>query len=86
MTIGFEGGRPENTDRKWESEIEGITYIFTKARQNDRVVLYRCERKLSSGAEGPYSSFYSDIDYTPEEIENMGQFVNIIERQKKVGA
>jgi hypothetical protein len=80
--IGFGPGIPPNQDKTWKSIIEGTTYVFTKKRHNERVFLYKCEVSLPSGAEGPYSSFYSERDLEPDEIEQLRQFGNLIARNR----
>jgi YHS domain-containing protein len=73
--IGFSYGVPESPDRKWKSQINGRTYFFTKSREKS-VFLYAREYSAERGA----TSFYSERDLPPEEIEKLRQFDHIIRR------
>ena len=46
------------------------------------MILYGCEVSLPSGEKGPYSSFYSEIDMEPDEVEHLSQFGNLIVRNR----
>jgi hypothetical protein len=73
--IGF--GKPENPDKTWEREINGLNFIFSKAREKEGVFLYKCSRRIENepAAEaGSETSFYSDRDLRPEDVEQLPHF------------
>jgi len=70
QAIGF--GKPENPDKAWEREINGLNFTFSKVDEKEGVFLYRCSRRIESGTSE--TSFYSDRDLTPEEVEQLPQF------------
>ncbi len=75
--IGFSHGVPENPDKTWETQINGRTFIFTKSRQKKgNVFLYRCGRHSDSTESA--TSFYSERDLSPKEVEELPQFATFI--------
>jgi len=74
QVIGF--GKPDNPDKTWEREINGLNFIFRKAREKEGLFLYRCGRRIESGSSE--TSFYSDRDLTPDEVEQAQQFAAFI--------
>jgi hypothetical protein len=76
MGIIFNHGAPENTDSVWEAWINDRLFIFRKTRQEGGVFLYSCER-MSGGTES-VTSFFSERNMTPEELEALPQFIAFI--------
>ena len=76
MEIGFHHGAPENTDSVWEAWINDRPFTFRKTRQKGGVFLYSGERK--AGGVESVTSFFSERDLTPEELEALPQFVAFI--------
>jgi hypothetical protein len=86
--IGFKHGIPENPDKTWEKQINGQTFTFKKALERKGLFLYGCQCR---GADGPITTasktgFYSEQDLTPEEVEQLPQFSDFIQRYLPVRA
>jgi hypothetical protein len=78
--IGFIHGAPENPNKTWERQIDGRTYVFKKTREKEGVFLYGCEHRSESNTLGTTSatSFFSDRDLMPDEIEQLPQFAAVL--------
>jgi hypothetical protein len=73
--IGFKHGEPENSDRVWEACINNRPFTFRKTRQKGGVFLYSCER---TGDTESVTSFFSERNLTPDELEALPQFVAFV--------
>jgi hypothetical protein len=71
---GFNQGAPEDTDSVWDAWINDRPFTFRKTRQKGDVFLYTCMRKDTKSV----TSFFSDRNLTPEELEAMPQFIALI--------
>ena len=72
---GFNHGAPEDTE-SWDAWINDRHFTFRKTRQKGGVFLYSCERK--TGDTKSVTSFFSDRNLTPEELEAMPQFIAFV--------
>ena len=68
----FSGSGTENANKVWETQISGRTYTFKKAREKEGVFVYSCERRTVNTVSA--TSFYSERDLNPEEVERLSQF------------
>jgi hypothetical protein len=67
-------------DKTWKSMLGDVTYLFAKLRTGSETFSYTCARMLTNGEPGPSSGFDSNLNFTPEEVEQLSQFDNIIAR------
>jgi hypothetical protein len=73
--IGGNHGAPEDTESVWEAWINDRPFTFRKTRQKGGVFLYSCER---TGDPKSVTSFFSERNLTPEELEALPQFIAFV--------
>lgn len=73
--IGGNHSAPEDTESVWEAWINDRPFTFRKTRQKGGVFLYSCER---TGDTKSVTSFFSERNLTPEELEALPQFIAFI--------
>jgi hypothetical protein len=73
--IGLNRGAPDDTDSVWEARVNDRPFTFRKTRQKGGVFLYSCER---TGDPKSVTSFFSERDLTPEELEALPQFIAFV--------
>mgnify|MGYP001251266388 CR=1 FL=1 len=74
--ITFNHQTPENTDSVWEALINDRCFTFTKTCRKGGVFLYSC--KTTKGGAVSVTSFFSERNLTPDELEALPQFVAFI--------
>jgi hypothetical protein len=74
--IRSKDGAPDNTDSVWEAWINDRLFTFRKTRQKGGAFLYTCERKF--GGAKSVTSFFSERNLTPEELEALPQFIAFV--------
>jgi hypothetical protein len=74
--IGF--GTAKNPDKTWQREINGRPFTFTKTCEKEGLFLYWCRRRSETTTTESATSFYSDRDLTPDEVEQLPQFAAFI--------
>lgn len=67
-------------NKTWKSMFGDVTYLFDKQETSQGAFLYTCARMLDDGKPGPLAKFDSSRNLTPEEVEQLSQFNNIIVR------
>jgi hypothetical protein len=80
--IGF--GKAPATTEAWGKEIGGMTFVFTKTREKERVFTYNCKRtsKDKHGITSDFvCGFQTDRDLDREEIESRPQFLEFAASQ-----
>lgn len=81
--IGFIHSAPTNRDLTWEMEVNGIVFTFKKVWEKFHF-LYNCQCSStwksfhSSGSTG----FYSERDFTKDEVERLPQFADFISQRR----
>jgi hypothetical protein len=68
------------TDKSSKSMLGDVTYLFGKRETSRGAFLYTCARILDDGEPGPTTKCDSGSNLTPEEVEQLSQFNNIIVR------
>ena len=71
---GFNHGAAEDTETVWDAWINDRPFTFRKTHQKGGIFLYTCMRKDTKSV----TSFFSNRDLTPEELEAMPQFIAFI--------
>ena len=66
----------ENVEQSWEAWINDRLFTFRKARRKGGAFLYTCVTK--SGGKASVTSFFSEKDMTPEELESHPRFVTFV--------
>jgi hypothetical protein len=66
----------ENAEHSWEAWINDRLFTFRKARREGGAFLYTCVTK--SGGKTSVTSFFSEKDMTPEELESHPRFVTFV--------
>jgi hypothetical protein len=77
MPMKTDRGDGENTDVIWEAWINERRFTFRKARREGGAFLYNCVATRSSG-ETSVTSFFSDKDMTPDELEAFPRFIAFV--------
>jgi hypothetical protein len=77
--IGFIHGAPENPETKWEKKLHDGSAFFTKTRVEDVFFIYNCEWRR--GNEATATSWQTSSDMTPEEVERIPRFLDLLAGQ-----
>lgn len=83
--IGFINGVPENPDRTWDRQVNGVTFTFKKELVRKGLFIYNvgcynveCEyrgmRMISSGSTG----LHLERDLSPDEVERLPQLARFV--------
>ena len=67
---------PKSADSSWEAWINDRHFIFRKGRRKGSAFLYTCQTKI--GDKTSITSFFSERDLSPDELEALPQFVTFI--------
>jgi hypothetical protein len=66
----------KNADSSWEAWINDRHFTFSKARRKGGAYLYTCQTKIRDKTS--VTSFFSERDLSPDELEGLPQFIAFI--------